>query len=142
MIVKKIMILAVISVAFLLTLSPTSFADVVQDGMITGVVWDDINQNDIQEISEAGIDDVTVYVQNQETNEQMTTLTTEGGGFVVLGLQLGSYLVWYEYGDTTADAVETELDELNGVTSVNFSIDTSVIQASINYTIYLPLIQK
>jgi len=142
MIVKKLMVLAIISVVFLLMPSSTCFASVVQDGMITGVVWDDTNQNGIQEFSEAGIDEVTIYVQNQNTYDQLTTQTGNGGGFAILGLQAGRYLVWYEYGGVASDPLGRELDELNGVTSINFPLDTSVAPASVSYIVYLPLIQK
>jgi|GEM_PF-6074103 len=148
MIVRKLMLLAIISIVLILIPSSISFAITIEFGTISGTVWEDSNQNGILEISEVGIDDVTVNIQNRETNEEYTTLTENGGGFVFLGLEPGNYRVWYEYEDDTGET-EAHVDELNGFVTVDFGINSSLEMGPDNperrvssYTIYLPIIQQ
>jgi len=147
MIVRKLMLLAVISVVLILTPSSISVALTIEFGTISGTVWEDSNQNGILEISEVGIDNVTVNVQNRETGEEYTTLTVNGGGFVFSDLASGNYRVWYEYEGVTGET-ETHIDELNGFVTADFGI-SGLLETSENrtnkpvtYTIYLPIIQQ
>jgi len=145
MTVKKIILLVIISVTLLLTLSPTiTSAYTVQDGIIAGIVWDDVNGNQTQEISEVGIDNVTIYIESQETNEQQTEQTANGGGFAILDLEPGLYSIWCEYEDIISHVSEVEVDELNGINSVNIPLEISVTQAGLNmqHIVYLPLIHN
>jgi hypothetical protein len=63
-------------------------------GSIGDFVWNDLNDNGIQDTGEPGIDGVTVYLRNPVNNAILaTTVTANGGAYTFGGLCPGSYQV-------------------------------------------------
>lgn len=62
-------------------------------GKIGDFVWDDINQNGIQDLNEPGIQGVTVKLYDGDGNLIATTTTDANGYYIFLGLLPGNYQV-------------------------------------------------
>uniref|UniRef100_UPI0033651C46 SdrD B-like domain-containing protein n=1 Tax=Staphylococcus coagulans TaxID=74706 RepID=UPI0033651C46 len=57
-------------------------------------VWEDVNNNDVQDISDKGIPNVTVTLKNINTKEVIDTTKTDGDGYYLFNnLKNGDYLV-------------------------------------------------
>jgi len=152
MIFPKIIVAIMIAALFLISPSKMTFALVIQDGVISGVVWEDDNNNNTQELSELGIKNIKVYVQNKATNETFSTETAEDGRYSFLDLISGEYQLWYEHEGNASKPLELEIDELNGIMSLNIplsipvdnAVDRSTIPADTgqHHIVYLPIILR
>ena len=91
---------------------------------ISGTVWNDENGNQIHELMEATMADVTVSIKNLDTNEIITTQSDAYGNFIMSGLAYGLYIVSCEDGNGTVDSRVVELNEVNGTGILNFGINT------------------
>jgi|GEM_PF-2474223 len=67
---------------------PTSF--------ISGSVWVDTNNNNVQELSEELVADIKVFAMNQDTQDVTETRTNHKGTFVMAGMPYGFYSIWCE----------------------------------------------
>ncbi len=60
---------------------------------VGSLVWNDTNNNGIQDANESGIDGVTVKLLDSNGNELKSTTTADGGKYSFCGLDEGSYKV-------------------------------------------------
>ena len=91
---------------------------------ISGTVWNDENGNQIHELMEATMADVTVSIKNLDTHEVITTQSDAYGNFIMSGLAYGLYMVSCEDGNGAVDSRVVELNEVNGTGILNFGINT------------------
>ncbi|WP_420852988.1 SdrD B-like domain-containing protein [Staphylococcus lutrae] len=66
-------------------------------------VWEDVNHNNVQDIADKGIANVTVTLKNPQTNEVLQTTVTDAEGYYLFSnLNNGDYIV--EFTDPTVNA--------------------------------------
>lgn len=88
----------------------------LQPGAIGDLVWNDVNQNGVQDPGESGISGVVVALYNSVTNSLVATTTTDNTGtFIFDGLWPGSYDLQFTvlpgYGFTIpGSALESDVD--------------------------------
>lgn len=115
-------------------------------GVIGDFVWLDLNQDGIQQSSEAGINGVTIFLKDESGNIIGTTATAGNGGYQFSGLAAGTYSVTI---DTSSPALAGFVPTFNGAPGSNSANDsnlnpTTVVLAtngSVNLTIdfgYIP----
>jgi len=92
---KTILIILIIFITQILTTNP-GFAFGRQTSSISGSVWLDTNNNDVQELNEVFAANIKVFAQNQETLAIVEAQTNAAGSFVISGLSYGRYNVWCE----------------------------------------------
>ncbi|MEM7530972.1 MAG: SdrD B-like domain-containing protein, partial [Chloroflexota bacterium] len=122
---------------------------------LSGYVWDDVNNNGIQELAESTAANVVVHIHSEANSPIITVMTDASGSFVVSDLDSGRYLVWCEYNDVTTEVQTIEVAELMGTATIGIPMhipnDLSVTAAAPtmpeqNITnpsiIYLPLIHR
>ena len=92
---------------------------------LSGYVWDDANNNGIQELAEATIANAIVYIQSEAHGAIITVATEPSGSFVVPALDNGRYLVWCEYNGITTEAQAIEVAELMGAATIGIPVYSS-----------------
>jgi len=111
-------------------------------GFLSGSAWMDNNNNDIQELSEANIADVTIFVENAKTGKLLTAKTDASGFFTVSDLPYGLYNIWSENLTGAVTATQTiEFNEVNGVTMLDLAF-TSAEATTQAFTIFLPIVNN
>jgi hypothetical protein len=109
-------------------------AGMYKTSSIGDFVWEDINENGIQEPEEQGIDDITVELYSCEDIFISSTLTSDGGMYEFSDLEPGDYYVKFilpEYYVFTQqdvgedDTIDSDADPETGET-ICFEIDTGM----------------
>jgi len=145
---KKLTVLAIIFILSQIFAVNVCFASSEnKGGSLSGSAWMDSNNNDMQELDEASMADVIIFVENADSGKLVTAKTDAAGFYTISDLAYGSYNVWSENvtGATTA-AQTVELSEVNGTNKVDMvfapatvrTVDT--VETVVN--IYLPIINN
>jgi len=140
---KKLTVLTIIFILSQILTANVCFASSEnKGGFLSGSAWMDNNGNDIQELSEANMGDVIVFVENAETRKLITAKTDANGFFKVTDLPYGRYNIWSEdIKGLATPAQMVELDEVNGAALLKFAF-TSTETVDSNYTIFLPIVNN
>ena len=73
--------------------SPNNNFAEIPDSSLTGTVFEDLNNNGVQDGSETGIGGVTITLENETTGVQLTETTAADGAYVFAGFGPGTYTV-------------------------------------------------
>lgn len=103
------------------------FIGVAPTGSISGMIWRDINGNDLRDETEEGIPQIVVMVMDSAQNLVAEQVTTEAGAFLFSELPLLDYTVKISTASLPVDLVQTfESDgSLNGSVAVML-VDTPI----------------
>ena len=131
-IVGQWILVAVVAALIVATPATTFAADVLNLGRVSGIVWQDSNNNGIHEPQEQTLAGYPVYLQRTSSEVVGTmvavVMTDAEGGFSFDNLEEGSYQVFTETG-------EYHLVEVMGI-DASASVDLPVAQM---HKLFLPL---
>ena len=125
-----------------------AFASSDATSFVSGTIWADENGNNIQDLTEATLQNATIFVQNLETREVFTTVSDANGVYMMSNVPFGRYAVWGEAGNTITDTHVVEVSELGGAAAFDFGINTAAADMEMNelptqtFTTFLPLVQN
>lgn len=97
---------------------------------ISGMVWDDINQNGIRESDELPVEGVRIDIDEASTNINTQTFTNENGMYTLYGTHLNVNLLTITLPDDyfltdqsvgANNAIDSDYDQNSGIVSVNIS---------------------
>ena len=122
---------------------------------LSGYVWQDVNNNGIQELTEETLPHTTVHIQSSSNSNIITVVTDALGYFVVSGLENGRYVVWCEHDDVTTEEHVIDVADLMGAATIGIPMHMpsgSPVTAAapsqpeqstqLPRTIYLPLVRQ
>ena len=126
-----------------------------QPATIGDLVWDDLNDDGIQDPGEPGLEGVTVNLLNAAGTVLTTTATNASGGYTFAGLVPGQYRIGFDLSTEasaffyeltipyagTDDALDSDPDPLTGLTGLNTVIsgmDVTTIDAGATIVNQLP----
>ncbi len=67
------------------------------NGSISGIAWIDTNANGMQDIEEAKIPNMQVWLINEETGDNYQENTKEDGSYIFENIKKGNYIVMFQY---------------------------------------------
>lgn len=118
----------------------------VDNGVVSGSVYHDVNGNAQAEVGEPNLPDATVYVEREGDAAPKSIVTDAEGYFVLTDLAYGRYRLWAEDSEHHRSSVQyVALDEVNGASIVELPIvfdlsnDIQYLNAS---TIFLPYVNR
>lgn len=122
-------------------------AAAVDNGIISGAVYNDVNGNGQAEIDEPNIANAVVHLQRVGDSAPLTLTTDAEGYFVALDLPYGTYEVWAEDTELNQSTVQTiEIDEVNGASIVELPIvhdlSDDVEFFAVPTSIFLPFVNR
>ncbi|MBX7240394.1 MAG: carboxypeptidase regulatory-like domain-containing protein [Bacteroidia bacterium] len=117
------------------------------NGSIGDFVWNDLNQNGVQDAGEPGISGVTVTLINVSTGVVLTTETNAFGYYIFNDLSAGTYdLVFsglpagYVFTSTNAGSNDNRDSDTDGTGSVTVTLATGESNLSIDAGAYNPVV--
>ncbi len=120
-----------------MTLGAANHSITVQGGTVSGIVFDDLNGNGIQDTGEPGISGVTVKLLNSEGVVSKTDATNNDGSYRFTSVSAGIYTVEETdpagYASTTGNRVTVSVSS-NGSASANFGDQN---QGTVSGTVFL-----
>lgn len=115
----------------------------VDNGIISGAVYIDLNGNGQAEIGEPNTANAVVYLQRVGDSTPLTLTTDADGYFIAANLPYGAYEVWAEDAELNLSTVQTiEIDEVNGASSVELPIVRNVEYTVVVTNIFLPFVNR
>ncbi len=118
---RFIVIIAIVQLMLVIMIAMPVAA--VDNGVISGSVYNDVNGNGQPEIGEPNVVGATVYLQRQSDGAPTIVVTNAEGYFVATDLPYGVYRIWAEDASLNLSTVQTiAIDEVNGASSVELPI--------------------
>jgi|GEM_PF-1463120 len=133
-----------------LTIDAALCVPVVEPACIGDFVWEDLNNNGIQDGGEPGVQGVSVYLYNCEGDELASTVTDANGNYLFCELEPGDYSIkfmlpvgyWFSPQNVGGDdAVDSDADPVTGMT-VCTTLEPGEYDMTWDAGIYMPTVEE
>lgn len=126
-IMQKFAYILLIIIATNIVLSPICFASETNTNSVSGVVYQDINGNMIQDLDEKNHGAATVNISEVGSDLIERLNTDANGNFSIDKLTYGTYLVWSEYDKISSSPLTIEVNELTTSSIIALGLPNTIV---------------
>lgn len=124
---QKFAYILLIIIATNIVLSPICFASETNTNSVSGVVYQDINGNMIQDLDEKNHGAATVNISEVGSDLIERLNTDANGNFSIDKLTYGTYLVWSEYDKISSSPLTIEVNELTTSSIIALGLPNTIV---------------
>lgn len=122
-----IALIAFINILLAGIITPAAFASELATNSVSGVIFNDLNGNGMQEMNETSISHGIINVQEMGSDVIESLIADADGTFNTGEMAFGTYLVWSEANGQASEMVMLEINELSASTVLALGIPSATV---------------